>query len=139
MLAFTYHAILEPVGKNPMANLTLTINELRNQKGEVCVALFESKAGFPEDDEQAVCNQCFAISALPMTVDFEVPHGSYAVSLLHDENKDGELNTNIVGIPKEGIGFSNDPRIIKGTPSFEKTRFEFNEDNQSVEIAVKYF
>ena len=122
-----------------MANLTLVINELRNQKGEVCVALFESKAGFPQDDEQAICNQCFKISELPMTVGFEVPYGSYAASLLHDENKDGELNTNIVGIPKEGIGFSNDPRIIKGTPSFEKTCFEFNEDNQSVEIAVKYF
>ena len=122
-----------------MANLTLVINELRNQKGEVCVALFESSAGFPKDDEQAVCNQCFKISKLPMTVDFEVPYGSYAVSLLHDENKDGELNTNIVGIPKEGIGFSNDPRIMKGTPSFEKTRFDFNEDNRLVEIAVKYF
>ena len=122
-----------------MANLTLTISKLRNQKGEVCIALFESKAGFPEDDTQAVCNNCFAISKLPMIVNFEVPYGSYAASVLHDENKDGELNTGLLGIPKEGIGFSNDPRIIKGTPSFEKTRFEFTDEGQTVEIEIKYF
>ena len=122
-----------------MANLTLVINKLRNKQGEVCVALFESKAGFPEDDTQAVCDSCCAITRLPMTIDFDVPYGSYAVSLLHDENKDGELNTGLLGIPKEGIGFSNDPLIIKGTPSFEKTCFEFTAENQAVEIEVKYF
>jgi len=122
-----------------VANLTLVISELRNQKGEVCVALFESKAGFPEDDTQAICNDCFTVSELPLSISFEVPYGSYAVSVLHDENKDGELNTNLLGIPKEGIGFSNDPRIIKGTPSFEKTRFEFNAENSEIEIVVKYF
>ncbi len=122
-----------------MANLKLVISQLRNQKGEVCIALFESKAGFPEDDTQAICNNCLTITELPMTVSFDVPHGSYAASVLHDENKDGELETGMLGIPKEGVGFSNDPRIIKGTPSFEKTRFEFNEGNREVEIAVKYF
>ena len=122
-----------------MANLKLVISQLRNQKGEVCIALFESKAGFPEDDTQAICNNCLTITELPMTVNFDVPHGSYAASVLHDENKDGELETGMLGIPKEGVGFSNDPRIIKGTPSFEKTRFEFNEGNREVEIAVKYF
>ena len=122
-----------------MANLTLTINELRNQEGEVCVALFKDEAGFPADDEKAVCNSCFPIKEMPLRVSFDVPYGSYSVSLLHDENKDGELNKNMVGIPKEGIGFSNDPMIIKGTPSFDKTCFEFSEGNEEVEVTVKYF
>ncbi|MEM8501834.1 MAG: DUF2141 domain-containing protein [Cyanobacteria bacterium P01_D01_bin.1] len=122
-----------------MATLTLVINKLRNQKGEICIALFESEAGFPKDDTQAICNNCFMVSKRPMTVDLEVPYGSYAVSVLHDENRDGKLNTGLLGIPKEGIGFSNDPRIIKGTPSFEKTCFEFTEEAQEVEIEIKYF
>ena len=122
-----------------MATLTLVISELRNQKGEVCVALFESKAGFPKDDTKAVENNCFAITALPMSVSFDVPYGSYSVSILHDENKDGELNTGLMGIPKEGVGFSNDPMIIKGTPSFDTASFEFSEDNAEVEITMKYF
>lgn len=122
-----------------MAHLTLVISKLRNRKGEVCIALFESQAGFPEDDTQAIRNDCFKISELPMTLSFEVPYGSYAVSVLHDENKDGELDTGLLGIPKEGIGFSNDPRIVRGTPNFEKTRFEFNEDSSEIEITVKYF
>jgi len=117
----------------------LVINELRNQKGEVCVALFESKEGFPNDDTQAICNSCFAITQIPMSVSFEVPYGSYSVSILHDENKDGELNTGLMGIPKEGIGFSNDPMIIKGTPSFKTAAFDFAESNDTVEITIKYF
>ena len=122
-----------------MAKLTLVINELRNQQGEVCIALFSDKDGFPKDDEQAICNDCFVISERPMSTSFDVPYGRYSVSVLHDENKDGELNTGFMGIPKEGIGFSNDPRIIKGTPSFEKTSFDFTEDERTVEVTVKYF
>ena len=122
-----------------MAKLTLVINELRNQQGEVCIALFSDKEGFPEDDKQAVCNNCFAISKRPMSTIFDVPYGRYSVSVLHDENKDGELNTGMMGIPKEGIGFSNNPRIIKGTPSFKTASFDFTEDNQQVEVTVKYF
>lgn len=122
-----------------MANLTLVISELRNQEGEVCVALFDNKDGFPKDEDKAIQNQCFAITQQPMSVSFDIPYGSYAVSMLHDENQDGELNTNLVGIPKEGIGFSNDPRIIKGTPSFEKTCFEFSPDNDEIAITMKYF
>ena len=119
-----------------MANLTLVISALRNQQGEVCIALFDNKEGFPKNDDKAVCNQCFTINKQPMSVSFDVPYGSYAVSMLHDENEDGKLNTNFMGIPKEGIGFSNDPRIIKGTPSFEKTCFEFSEDNTEIEITM---
>ena len=122
-----------------MANLTLVINELRNQKGEVCIALFESKDGFPDDDTKAICDRCIAITELPMSVTFDVPYGSYSASILHDENKDGELNTNLVGIPKEGIGFSNDPMIIKGTPSFKTARFEFSEALATTEVTMKYF
>ncbi|MGB3298720.1 MAG: DUF2141 domain-containing protein [Phormidesmis sp.] len=124
---------------NLMASLALTVNELRNQDGKVCIALFDTQAGFPDDDTQAVCNQCFAIDAIPLTVSFEIPYGSYAISILHDENEDGELNTGLLGIPQEGIGFSNDPRIIKGTPSFETTQFEFSKESSAVEITIKYF
>ena len=75
------------------------------QKGEVCLALFESEIGFPKDEQKAVFNRCFAITQIPLTVSVEVPYGSYSVSLLHDENQDGELNTNFIGVPQEGIGF----------------------------------
>jgi len=122
-----------------VANLTLVINDLRNQQGEVCVALFESKAGFPKDETKAICNSCFAITELPMSVSFEVSYGSYSASILYDENKDGKLNTGLMGIPQEGIGFSNDPMIIKGTPSFKTACFEFSEDNAITEITMKYF
>ena len=122
-----------------MANLTITINQLRNQQGEVCIALFESEVGFPKDDTQAVRNRCFAITELPMSVSFDVPYGSYSASVLHDENKDGELETGLMGIPQEGIGFSNDPMIITGTPNFETASFEFSADNAAIEITMKYF
>ncbi len=122
-----------------MATLTLTISELRNQKGKVCVALFQDGAGFPKDDTQAVRKSCFSIAELPPSVSFDVPYGKYSVSVLHDENRDSELNTGFLGIPQEGIGFSNDPRILTGAPSFENACFDFSEGNREVEVAIKYF
>jgi uncharacterized protein (DUF2141 family) len=80
------------------------------------------------------------IAAIPQIVTFaDLPYGSYAATVLHDENADARMNVNVLGIPKEGIGFSGDPRIWKGVPSFDRVKFAFTPENTSVEITVKYF
>lgn len=50
--------------------------------------------------------------------------GTYSVSVFYDEDEDGELKTNFLGIPKELVGFSNNAKGSFGPPSFEKTSFE---------------
>jgi uncharacterized protein (DUF2141 family) len=123
----------------PSQKLTLLINGLRSEDGVVCVSLFSSEDGFPRDGTKAIRNSCVPITDTPLAVSFDVPYGNYAVSLLHDENQDGRLNTGFLGIPREGIGFSNNPRIIAGTPSFATTKFEFMQGSDDVQVNIKYF
>jgi len=50
----------------------------------------------------------------------DIAPGTYAVSVIHDENEDGELNTGTFGIPTEGFGFSRNPEIRTGAPDFSE-------------------
>lgn len=131
---------LDPIGATPTGNLIVTVDGLNSQDGVVCIALFNNEAGFPTDGTKAIRNYCSAIATVPLAVKFDnLPFGKYAVSLIHDENQDSRLNTGIFGIPKEGVGFSNNPKLIEGTPSFEKTSFDFVQNNNNVPVKVKYF
>jgi uncharacterized protein (DUF2141 family) len=56
--------------------------------------------------------------------------------VFHDENKDGELDTNILGIPSEDYGFSNNVSSWFGPPSWEKSKFPFNKKELTLEISV---
>lgn len=64
----------------------------------------------------------------------KLPEGNYAVIVFHDENNDSKLNTNFFGIPKEGIGNSNNH---DGKPSFEKSKIELY-SNKSILIKLWY-
>lgn len=58
----------------------------------------------------------------------DVPEGDYAITIFHDKNSDGKLNTNLVGIPKEPYGFSNNPMALFGPPRYEKCLFNIDGD-----------
>ncbi len=120
------------------STLTLHLTGLRNCEGVICTALFASPDGYPNDPSKAIQSGCFPIEQVPLTLTFAVPFGKYAVTVHHDENMDAQLNCNALGIPKEGIGFSGNPRIWQGIPSFQRTAFEFTSDNAIVSITMKY-
>lgn len=132
-------ASLSTLEKTWLGTLTLEIVALRNQAGLINVAVFNSPDGFPGNPDKAVRSGSFAITALPLRIQFtKLPIGSYAVSLHHDENMDAKLNCNALGIPKEGIGFSGNPKIWTGAPSFQRSVFEFGPANTLVSITMKY-
>ncbi|NJN32381.1 MAG: DUF2141 domain-containing protein [Synechococcales cyanobacterium RM1_1_8] len=121
------------------ADLNIDVTGLRNQKGVVCVALFDGPAGFPADGTKAVSNKCFKIGATTQRVNLgQVRYGRYALSILHDENEDQKLNTGFLGIPKEGIGFSKNPRIKRQLP-FDETSFEFASGSAPLKVVMRYF
>ncbi|MEM8907174.1 MAG: DUF2141 domain-containing protein, partial [Bacteroidota bacterium] len=66
-----------------------------------------------------------------------LPFGTYAISVYHDEDADGDLDTNFLGIPKEPYGFSNNAKGLFGPPKYKSASFEFLEDEQLIEIKVK--
>jgi uncharacterized protein (DUF2141 family) len=64
--------------------------------------------------------------------------GGYAITVLHDENSNGKVDM-FIGIPKEGVGFSNNPRLITGPPSFDQTRITVGDAPAKTTIKLKYF
>jgi len=69
----------------------------------------------------------------------DLPFGEYAVSLMHDENRNGKIDTNFLGIPKEGYGASNDAKAVLGPPKYADARFLLDKPDMTMEIKVKYF
>jgi uncharacterized protein (DUF2141 family) len=108
--------------------LTVEVTGLRNTKGSVVYSIFSGPDGFPDKGAKALASGSCAITddKDEKTARFVVPKlapGVYAVTLFHDENSNGKLDTKTFGIPKEGFGFSNDPKIRMGPPRFKDTSF----------------
>lgn len=126
------------LGSTVRSTLKLELTGLRNLEGVVCAALFASPEGYPNDSEKAIRSGCFPI-AQPCLLEFpDLPFGFYAIAVHHDENMDGQLNCNALGIPKEGIGFSGNPRIWKGVPPFQRAEVEFSDRHPVIAITMKY-
>jgi uncharacterized protein (DUF2141 family) len=71
--------------------------------------------------------------------DFEdIPPGTYALVVIHDENMNGKLDTNLLGIPTEGYGFSNDAKALLGAPSFSPAGFQYNGETLDLTISLHY-
>ena len=83
-------------------SLRVEINNLENNKGVVIVDLLDKHEETVMDEKSEITNN-------KCTIIFEdLKAGTYAIRCFHDENNNGELDTNFIGIPKEGFGFSND-------------------------------
>jgi uncharacterized protein (DUF2141 family) len=120
------------------ANLTLTVNKVKSDKGVVRVLLFDKADGFPDVVENAVKNASIKITGNKAVITFEnIPAGTYALSVFHDSENTGKLRTNAFGIPRDGYGFSNNASGTFGPPSFEKAAFKVNAGNNAVSIDLK--
>ncbi|ASQ90426.1 hypothetical protein CHL67_05360 [Prosthecochloris sp. GSB1] len=119
--------------------LSIRIKNFRNATGYVAIALFNSEEGFPGDSERA-----FALAGTELRgTEFEcilenIPFGTYALSVLHDENRNRKMDKTWIGKPKEGFGTSNNPRFRFGPPGFDESRFTLDADEVALEIDMKY-
>jgi len=121
-------------------NLSVEVDGLQSQKGQLCIKLFSGSRGFPDSNENATKRQCLKITEIPTTVNFNnLSSGSYAVAVFHDLNGDGKLNRNSLGMPIEGYGFSNNPAPSRsGPPSFGNCVFLLAGPNTRINIRMRY-
>ncbi len=125
--------------KQPVKGINVEITGLRNNNGYVLVSLFKEGSGFPDQAEKAVRKAKLGISNRKAAIVFsDIQPGQYAIAILHDENSDQKMNTNALGIPKEGYGFSNNVTGAFGPPSFKRASFKYNGDLTSVTIRTRY-
>jgi len=121
--------------------LEVTISRIHTNKGQLCVALFNSEEGFKK--EQPCWKKSYAKSSVEqgkIVLIICISPGTYGLSALDDENGDGKMNYNIIGVPQEGFGFSGYRHKGIRKPPFNNFIFRV-EENQTVKIDVemKYY
>lgn len=144
LLAFFWMSPAQP------AELRLTVNGIRSDSGEVLVGLYDnaegfiaaiaraSKSGLAADSGRLVGASIRAKSGSQSTVFTQLPPGRYAAIVVHDENDDGRLNTNGMGVPAEGYGFSNDARGFLSAPSFDAAAIVVGDADLSTAVHLIY-
>ncbi len=128
------------LGQSDCPGIHVKILNIRSSTGTIACALFESPEGFPNDYLRMATNvMVIKIRKDQARCDFEdIPPGTYAMAVVHDENMNGKLDTNWLGVPTEGYGFSNDAKGILGAPSFSAASFEYNGQNLDLTMTLRY-
>jgi uncharacterized protein (DUF2141 family) len=116
------------------------ILNIRNSTGTVACALFESPVGFPTEFLHYATNiMVIKVRDTQARCDFaDIAPGAYALAVIYDENMNGKLDTNWLGIPTEGYGFSNDAKALFSAPSFSVARFPYDGRTLDLTISLHY-
>ena len=121
------------------AELDLIVAGVRDAEspGKVFIGVFNSPDGFLKDERR------YARAAIPLVggtarLVFTLPPGRYAVVAFHDANDNGQLDTNILGVPTEGYAFSRDARGFMSAPSFDSAALELTESGTRATITLGY-
>ncbi|HEX8575560.1 MAG TPA: DUF2141 domain-containing protein [Flavobacterium sp.] len=118
--------------------INIRVSEFKNDKGYCIACLFNSEKGFPTKPEIALKCSKLKIKDKIALFEFEkLPKGEYAIAVFHDENNNGKLDENFLGMPKEGYGASNNKRSSFGPPKFDQSKFSLN-GISSINIYLKY-
>jgi uncharacterized protein (DUF2141 family) len=118
------------------SDLVIEITNIEQTKGTIKIGIYDKADLFPKDNGAAFSQVCEVNSKTLSCTIKNLPHGVYAIALYHDVNEDNVCNMNIVGMPKEPYGFSNNIKPVFSAPSFETTKFLHNRPMQ-ISIALQ--
>jgi uncharacterized protein (DUF2141 family) len=120
--------------------IRVVVRSLRNNEGRVGCSLFNHAEGFPRNREKEYREIWTPIHGGSAACEFNrIPAGTYAVTVLHDENSDGKMDFNWIGMPTKGYGFSNNARATLLPPSFDAASFGYDgEGILSISIDIVY-
>lgn len=113
--------------------LTIEVTGLRNGHGAVLFKIV-SNGKFVQKGSAVIDEKTMTASTV-----VTLPKDDYSISVFHDENGNGVLDHNIVGMPTEGYGFSNNPPKMPGAPKIADTVFRAGQDKQLIEINLIYW
>jgi len=121
--------------------LRIHVDGLHNDRGNIGTVVFRNPDGWPDDNAKA-----FRIGPAPIGPDghsgtaiwTDLPAGDYGVAAIHDENSNAKLDKNFFGIPKEGFGFANNPKIGWGPAPFKAALVHIGCPVTEIEIHLIY-
>jgi len=115
-------------GFSQTLNLTISISEIKDVQSVLNIGVYNDESNFPVKGEEWIVFN-FDVNQESYTFEIEkLPKGEYAIAIFQDENLDNECNTNILGLPKENYGFSNNFRPRFTRPSFDDCKIELVND-----------
>ena len=121
----------------PAADLEVSFEKVRNRSGMLRLCLTQAPAHFPDckRDPKAIMRNVIAGTG---SVRFPaLLPGTYAVSVFHDENNNRKLDT-LLGIPKEGFGFSRNPVVRFGAPRFKQVSIDLRSGFTRETVRMQY-
>lgn len=127
-----------PAAGKPLCTLRIHVTGFRNDNGKAGGTIFASPDGWPEQNAKALVHGPFPIQNGQAMETFQIPAGRYAVAVIHDENGNHKLDRNFLGIPREGFGFANNPRVALSAPSFNAAATQVTCPETQIEIHLIY-
>jgi len=126
---------------SPGCELRIHVDGFRNARGNLGTVIFTSPAGWPEDVSKSFRHGPAPIDPATRTATAvwkDLPPGYYSVAAIHDENSNHKLDRNFFGIPKEGFGFANNPRVLLSAPPFQAARIHVGCPATDITIHLQY-
>lgn len=120
----------------PTGTLTVHVDGLNSDDGSVRIAL-NSRQNYDADGKNVRAASLSIEDGTARWAAEDVPYGTYAMRVHHDENGNGEMDTNMFGAPQEAFGFSNNARGTLGPPDFEEAAFTLDSDSLSMTITAE--
>jgi uncharacterized protein (DUF2141 family) len=125
------------LGNGAGSTLEVNLTNLRNERGVVHLCLTRSPDYFPDcAKDPAAAKATVRASVHEVRLPAAAP-GTFALAVIHDENGNGRLDK-VLGIPKEGFGFSRNPEIGFGPPSFDEVRFAAGAAPSTQVVRLRY-
>jgi len=122
---------LSAQNKDNMCQLTIHFETPEDVKGKIYFLVFDN----PEDFGNNKKGHSYGIVD-PPSVTISLPYGEYAITGFQDTKNNGKLDTNLLGIPSEPVGTSDNPKLM-GMPKWKDAVFPVNQPKQEVTVALK--
>ena len=116
------------------APMQIVVTNVESAKGDIMVAVCTEREFL---QPHCTYNGKAPAKPGPVTITLDVPPGTYAVQAYQDEDKNGEVTLNFLGVPKEPLGFSNNPKIGISAPRFRESAFQLGAMGARIEVVLK--
>ena len=130
-------ALLAAAAPLAAAELTITVTNVHNDRGNVEISVYDSADEWPDHPKDSN-HQVQPAKRGEIVFKFDLPPGTYAAAGYHDENKDGKFNKDFMGLPREGYMLSNNKRPDFSAPDFEDVAFTLEPAGTAITMRMNY-
>lgn len=116
--------------------LHVTVSDIRNADGHVLILVSPSNDAWEGSGKPAAVARLAAAKGAIEHAFPDLAPGDYAVQVMHDENDNGDLDSNFLGIPVEGYGFSQNPNVMRRA-TFDEARFALPAEGTAITIRLR--